>query len=290
MPEVTARGVRFHVQTCGPGRSESPGPGRSEGRGGSSPDEGPAGPVVVFVHGLAIDNLSSFYYTLAWPVAEAGARCVLYDLRGHGRTERPPTGYSVPDAVADLFAVLDALGHHRVHLVANSFGGAVALNAALAHPGRVAGLALIEAYGPGDGPDWNRDFLNRLAQSALKLEYEWTADLLDPGERRRSRAAATADALLNGTTLLDDLTSTDPVRPAALASVACPVLAIYGQHSDMAEAGRLLRRHVPDCEPHTLTGYAHILLPDGTAEILEVLLPWLAHHAGTRAPAAGAAR
>ncbi|MGH3239558.1 MAG: alpha/beta fold hydrolase [Spirillospora sp.] len=272
MPEVTARGVRFHVQTCGTD-----------------------GPVVVFVHGLAIDNLSSFYYTLAWPVAEAGARCVLYDLRGHGRTERPPTGYGVPDAVADLFAVLDALGHHRVHLVANSFGGTVALTAALTRPGRVAGLVLIDAHGPGDGPDWNRDFLNRLAQSALKLEYEWTDDaaadpMLDARERRRSRAATGANALLNGTTLLDDLAAMEPVRPAALAALACPVLAIYGERSDMADAGRLLRDNVPDCALHTLTGYAHILLPDGTAEILEVLLPWLAHHAATRAPAAGAAR
>ncbi|MFI0371030.1 alpha/beta fold hydrolase [Actinomadura sp. 1N219] len=267
MPEVTARGLRFHVQECGTGP-----------------------PVVVFVHGLAIDNLSSFYYTLASPVAEAGARCVLYDLRGHGLTERPPTGYSVPDAVADLFAVLDALGHDRVHLVAYSFGGAVALNAALAHPGRVAGLVLIDAHGPGDGSDWNRGLLNRLAQSALKLEYERIADqLLAFGERRMSRAAAAADALLNGTTVLDDLAAMPPVRPAALATVPCPVLAVYGQHSDVADAGRLLLHHVPNCTLHTLTGYSHFMLPTGTAEILEVLLPWLAHHAGTRVPA-GAVR
>ncbi|TMQ92254.1 alpha/beta hydrolase [Actinomadura soli] len=268
MPEVTARGLRFHVQECGTGP-----------------------PVVVFVHGLAIDNLSSFYYTLASPVAEVGARCVLYDLRGHGLTERTPTGYGVSDAVADLFAVLDALGHYRVHLVGYSFGGAVALNAALAHPGRVAGLVLIDAHGPGDGPGWNEDFLNRLAQSALKLEHERIADqLLAFGERRMSRVAATADALLNRTTLLDDLAAMDPVRPAQLTTLSCPVLAVYGQHSDVADAGRLILRHVPDCALHTMAGHTHFVLPAGTAEILEVLLPWLAHHAGTRVPAAGAAR
>ncbi|WP_433462930.1 alpha/beta fold hydrolase [Spirillospora sp. CA-128828] len=263
MPEVTARGLRFHVQEC-------------EGDG----------PAVAFVHGLAIDNLSSFYYTLASPVAEAGAHCVLYDQRGHGRTERPPTGYTVQDSVADLFAVLDALGHHRVHLVANSFGGVIALNAALLRPDRVAGLVLIEAHGPGDGPLWHEDLLNTLAKSALSLEYERTADrLLASGRRRLGRLTATAGALLNGTTLVDDLAAAEPVRPAGLAALTCPVLAIYGQHSDVADAGRLLLHHVPDCTLHTMTGHAHTVLREGTAEILEVLLPWLAHHAGVRTAA-----
>ena len=35
-----------------------------------------------------MDNLSSFYFTLANPVAET-ADVVLYDLRGHGLSERP---------------------------------------------------------------------------------------------------------------------------------------------------------------------------------------------------------
>lgn len=268
MPEVTARGVRFHVQTRGSG-----------------------GPVVVFVHGLALDNLSSFFYTLATPVAEAGGRSVMYDLRGHGRTERTRTGYAVGDAVADLFAVLDALGHDRVHLVGHSFGGVIALNAALARPGRVAGLVLIEGHGPADRPRWNEDMLNTLGSSALRFEYERTPEQLRlAGHRRLGRLAATADALVNGTTLIEDVAAAEPVRPADLAALACPVLGIYGQHSDVAHAGRLLLRHVPDCTLHTMAGHAHTVLQEGTAEILEVLLPWLAHHAGTRprtaAPAA----
>jgi pimeloyl-ACP methyl ester carboxylesterase len=267
VPEVRARGIRFHVQEC-------------EGDG----------PVVVFVHGLVIDNLASFYYTLAPAVAEAGAHCVLYDLRGHGRTERTPSGYTVRDSVADLFAVLDALGHHRAFLVANSYGGVIALNAALLRPGRVDGLALIEAHGPSDRLLWHEGLLNTLTKSALSLEYERTAErLLATGMRRLGRVAAHADALLNRTTLLDDIAAAGPVRPAALAGLDLPVLAVYGQHSDVADAGRLLLRNVPGCTLHTMAGYAHTVLQEGTAEILEVLLPWLAHHAGTRTPAASLA-
>ncbi|WP_067485202.1 alpha/beta fold hydrolase [Actinomadura hibisca] len=274
MPEVTARGVRFHVQTMEPSGTGFPDP-----------------PVVVFVHGLVLDNLSSFYYTLAGPVAAAGARAVLYDLRGHGRSERTATGYGAADAVADLFALLDGLGHSgRVFLVANSFGGVVALNAALARPDRVAGLVLVEAYGPAEqAGEWTEDMLNTLGKSALALEYERLADqLLEIGWRQRGRQAATADALINGTSLLDDLAAVEPVRPADLAAVACPVLAVYGEHSDVAEAGRLLLRSVPDCTLHVMAGHAHTVLREGTAELLEVVLPWLSHHTGTKVPVAAA--
>ncbi|GAA2414402.1 alpha/beta hydrolase [Actinomadura vinacea] len=270
MPDVSARGTRFHVQTLDP----------CDGAGDA--------PVVVFVHGLVVDNLSSFYYTLAGPVAAAGVRAVLYDLRGHGLSGRTPTGYGVADQADDLFAVLDALGHRGpVHLVANSFGGVIALNAALARPGRVAGLVLVEAYGPAERPaEWTEHMLNTLGKSALVLEYDRLADqLLSIGWRRHGRQAATADALVNGTSLLDDLAAVDPVPPGALAALACPVLAVYGEHSDVGEAGRLLLRAAPDCTLHILAGHAHSVLTEGTAELLEVMLPWLSDHAGTRIPA-----
>ena len=61
---------------------------------GPTPEDAPAAPTVVFVHGLVMDNLSSFYYTLAAPLAQAGFGTVLFDLRGHGLSERPPSGYT----------------------------------------------------------------------------------------------------------------------------------------------------------------------------------------------------
>jgi pimeloyl-ACP methyl ester carboxylesterase len=264
MAEVRARGLGFHVQTLGDGE-----------------------PVVVFVHGLVMDNLSSFYYTLAGPVAAAGALSVLYDLRGHGRSERPPSGYGAGDAVADLFGVLDALGHLRpVYLVANSFGGVIALNAALARPERIAGLVMIEAHGPAESyVTWSEDMLNTLSKSALVLEYERLADqLFAIGWRQRARQAVVCDALINGTTLLEDLAAVEPITPADLPHVRCPVLAVYGEHSDIATAGRLLAEHVPDCTLHVVSGMRHTILRDATGELVEVMLGWLAERAGTSLP------
>lgn len=68
-------------------------------------------------------------------------RCVAYDTRGYGETtyERED-GWS---PVADAVAVLDAAGLQRPIVVACSMGGQTAIDLALAHPDRVAALALI---------------------------------------------------------------------------------------------------------------------------------------------------
>src|SRR5690349_14761450 len=112
MADVVAGGVRHHVQRLGT-------------TSGSR--------TVVFLHGLVMDNLSSFYFTLANPAA-ATADVILYDLRGHGMSERPAAGYTVAQLVTDLAELLAALGvTRRVQLVGNSFGGTLALAFAAAY-------------------------------------------------------------------------------------------------------------------------------------------------------------
>ena len=68
-------------------------------------------------------------------------RCVAYDMRGFGETvyERED-GWS---PVTDALAVLDAAGLERPIVVAGSMGGQTAIDLTLAHPDRVAALALI---------------------------------------------------------------------------------------------------------------------------------------------------
>lgn len=63
-----------------------------------------------------------------------------YDRRGHGAT--PPAREAV-DPLDDLRAVLEAHAPASVWLVGSSMGGELAVDAALALPGRVAGLVLL---------------------------------------------------------------------------------------------------------------------------------------------------
>ncbi len=73
---------------------------------------------IVFVHGIVVDNMSGFYFTLANAMAKEYS-LVLYDMRGHGRTERTPGGYDLDTLLDDLAAVIETaaaapkLGQHR---------------------------------------------------------------------------------------------------------------------------------------------------------------------------------
>jgi pimeloyl-ACP methyl ester carboxylesterase len=259
VPAISANGARFHVQ-------------RLETTAGAD------APTVVFVHGLVTDNLSSFYYTLAGPVAGAGARSLLYDLRGHGRSDRPPAGYTTSDGVADLCALLDALDvTEPVYLLGNSYGGIIATRLAVSAPERVAGLGLIEASCAGPlAAAWIEDILNTLSVAALSLEHEQTAGRLQAtGRRKMARLAMAADALLNETSLIEDLAREQPLDLAALDGIDCPVLGVYGERSELLPAAGDLRRHVRDCRVEIIPGLAHTVLREATALVRDIVLDWL---------------
>ena len=101
----------------------------------------PAGaPVVVMVHGLGV--ASRHMVPTARRLAPA---CRVYapDLPGFGASAHPDHALTVPELADALAGWLDAMGLHRVALVADSFGCQVVADLALRYPGRVARLALV---------------------------------------------------------------------------------------------------------------------------------------------------
>jgi pimeloyl-ACP methyl ester carboxylesterase len=100
------------------------------------------GPDLVFVHGLAASR-AFWFAQYALPLQDR-YRCTMYDLRGHGYSERAPDGYSSTALAADLAALLDDLGIERCRLVGHSYGGGIALEYAASHPERVDALCVMD--------------------------------------------------------------------------------------------------------------------------------------------------
>ncbi|MGH9126487.1 MAG: alpha/beta fold hydrolase [Acidimicrobiales bacterium] len=260
MADVRANGVRFHVQQLSPPPGGQPG---STGR-----------PTVVFIHGLVMDNLSSFYYTLANPCAAAGADVMLYDLRGHGLSERPALGYSLDDSVDDLAALLAELRiDGPVHLVGNSYGGTVALAFALAFPDQVASLVMIEGHFAVQG--WGEEMARTLWGIAFGMELEEARAWVAASGRKMHRMAGKADALINRTTLVEDLLTAVPLPREPLASLGCPMLAIYGEDSDVIDRARDLESLVPDFTLNVLSGCGHSILMEVPEHLQAVMAWWL---------------
>jgi pimeloyl-ACP methyl ester carboxylesterase len=98
--------------------------------------------VVVLVHGLG-GNLAGWHLAIV-PDLQRDYRVLTYDLRGHGRSDAPPAGYTTGDMVKDLRGLLDALDIEKAVVVGHSWGADVALHFALLHPARVTELVIVE--------------------------------------------------------------------------------------------------------------------------------------------------
>lgn len=94
------------------------------------------------VHGLAA-NLA-FWYSLG-SIFSATHRVTLCDLRGHGRSSMPNSGYTPAQMAEDLKEMIDALEIKHVTLVGHSFGGEVVLHFALRYPEFVDRIILADA-------------------------------------------------------------------------------------------------------------------------------------------------
>jgi pimeloyl-ACP methyl ester carboxylesterase len=235
------------------------------------------GAPVVFLHGLVMDNLSSWYFTVANRVAQTH-QSILYDLRGHGRSERPATGYQVSTMVADLNALLDALDvKTAVTLVGNSFGGLLAVAFALSHPERVAALVLVDAH--LNDADWGAQMTATLSLQGQErdrvIAQTFQSWLGRHSERKRTRLAQNAEALVYGTSLVKDLEASQKISDADLAGLSCPVLALYGEDSDSLARGRLLATTLAHCDLRVLPGCTHSVLWEATAHVRDTIVNWL---------------
>lgn len=262
MADATVRGVRLHYQKLG-----APG----------------AAPPVVFLHGLVMDNLASWYFTVANAVA-AHAEVLVYDLRGHGKSERPKTGYALADMVADLEALLaDAFGDRAVTLVGNSFGGLLAVAFARAYPARAAGVVLVDAHLGDTG--FGEQMAQTLELTGEERDARIAASFRDwvgrHSSRKRNRLAESAQDLVVHTSLVADMRATRPFDAGDLAQIAAPILALYGQESDLRARSEALLANLPRCTLRVLPGCTHSILWEATDTVRDAVVAFVRTSAGS---------
>lgn len=118
MPEINVNGTRLYYEMDG------------------------TGPPLLLLHGL---GSSLRDWELQRPAWAAHYRLLLVDVRGHGRSAKPPGPYSVPLFTADVAALLRSLAWPPAHVVGISMGGMIGLQLALDEPALVRSLVVINA-------------------------------------------------------------------------------------------------------------------------------------------------
>ena len=172
---------------------------------------GGQGPAVVLLHGFA---QTGHMWRPLMPLLAASHTVIVPDLRGSGRSARPPGGYDKKTMARDIHALVSQLGHPHVALVGHDIGLMVAYAYAAQYPGEVSKVVLLDAFLPGVGrwkdvwllrDLWHFHFYGRTPLALVRgreriyLEHFWNDFAADerrsvPEADRRIYAAALARA------------------------------------------------------------------------------------------------
>jgi pimeloyl-ACP methyl ester carboxylesterase len=239
------------------------------------------GPLLVMCHGLVTASLATWYLSAA-PALARHHQVVLYDMRGHGKSELAATGYDLDTLARDLAQVIRAyLPRHAlerpgtVALVGHSYGALVALQYALRSPQRVARLALIDA--PLPAVRYVRPSLADVdSPAALQQHFPVELEVQDRrGARQRRRARERLEFLLLRSSLREDLRTAVDVPDALLRALNVPTLCLYGRHSDCAAAGSRLASLMPQAALRWLD-CGHFIPTQAPAAMTEHLVTYFA--------------
>lgn len=170
-------------------------------------------------------------------------RVLAPDMRGHGRSDYPKTGYRVPELSNDVIAFMDALEIGRAILVGGATGGNMCIWLAAQHPDRVAGIGVIDpglsvppsmaaevvrqTYEEHSFPDFE------MAKASMHFSELWTPEVRDHYAEHsfRRRSDGRWEWLYSAASARTIAASLDEDSVWEMAKVSCPALLVRGATS-----------------------------------------------------------
>jgi pimeloyl-ACP methyl ester carboxylesterase len=233
---------------------------------------------LLLIHGLGA-NLAFWYPAIA-SLLSKHYRVIIYDLRGHGRSAIPDSGYTVTSMAQDLQALLKHLGIGQVHVVGHSFGARIALYYAISNPQQVSSLTIADTQflclqprvRLGEWPYWETWKQQLLKQGVSPpsddefisfhlltyLNQVFTESTQENSARRvRKPSLKTRDMgrkgkarwhqLMSTTTAMQEFERDEEIREEDFKKVIMPTLAMYGEYSHCIPTCWRLQALIPDC-------------------------------------------
>lgn len=281
---------------------------------------GGSGPPVVLLHGHPRTHTT--WYRVAPLLAAAGYTVVCPDLRGYGRSSKPPTTadhspYSKRAMAGDVLSLMRGLGHDRFAVVGHDRGSYVAYRLALDAPGAVTHLVALDSVPIGEALAradarfaaawWHWFFLAQpdLPERVIGADPDaWyrtgeTAGTMGAGNHADFLAAVHDPATVHA--MVEDYRAglgvdraADEADRAAGRRISCPTLVLWTTGDDMQQLyGDVLGVWAP-WAPHLRGGpieSGHHVAEEAPDELVAELVPFLAGpstgHPGEPGRAAG---
>jgi len=268
------------------------------------------GEPIVLVHGLAA-NLAFWYPGIASALAQ-NYNVIVFDLRGHGHSSIPQSGYDRHHLVEDLRGLLSHLEITQAHLVGHSLGARTVTCFASTYPEQVATLTiadtLFRCLQPGvmklkDWSYWSiwkqkmkmmgatlpdddavMDFrmlleLDRIYRDVNRSTQRKANKLSLKSRELGLKGRERWQQLVEKTTIVDEFDKGDKLSQAELRTLPMPTCAIYGEYSHCLPTYRKLQEIIPDCRGVIIseTGHFHpVIKPQEFVATLQQFLSGLA--------------
>jgi len=225
----------------------------------------------VMVHGLG-DNLSVWYLVAGSPQLSK-QHILMFDLRGHGKSDFAQLGYDLMTLASDLEQLVEHRGHgYPVNLVGNSLGSAIALRFALAHPDKVSRLVLVEPtlppynYDDKDPTNSPEEWMNRLPPESKKVFAKHPFIM--------SRVAQKYLALRDKTSVIKDLLEESPFEREQLARLDIPTLVISATRSNWGDSAGLALASIPGAVEQRFEA-SHFIMLEATKQVAGAIAEFL---------------
>jgi 3-oxoadipate enol-lactonase len=251
------------------------------------------GEPIIQIHGAGFGH---FNFSTATPILSKSFRCIDFDMRGYGQSERPSQHYTMEVWADDVAGLMDHLGLSLAHIHGTSMGGMVAQQFAAKYPGRTQRLVIncsaakldyagvltfrgwidiAERYGVG-----SRTLAELIAMQALSRSFldgpngHGAVDMIQDILGKCNRV----DVFKRACQAMIDM----DLRPL-LPKITAPTLVIGGDEDVMTPwqqgpngAGQdYLVQYIKGAKKHVIKGSGHSSLFDGTEENCRVVAAFL---------------
>lgn len=243
-----------------------------------------SGPRLLLIHGIGSDGAG-------WnPVIDelaAHFSPITFDLRGHGDSDKPESGYLYDDYIGDIEHLLSALALDRPLIVGHSLGGILTLWWAAKHPAQARAL-VIEDSPLRSGEEFRPAFegwlkLNAMSMPELVEHYasenpDWSAELV----QSRARAMTNTKRAVFQELMQYSMDREGVDRISEITGITSQVLLVHGDY----ESGGMVQpddivdfaARLPNAQTVRIPGGGHTLHRSSKEAFMAAAVPFLLKH------------
>jgi pimeloyl-ACP methyl ester carboxylesterase len=240
-------------------------------------------PSMVLAHGYTDNGLCWMDTALAM---EKRYDVIMYDLRGHGLSEAPATGYDINDNVSDIVGLIKALKLQHPVIIGHSLGGSIAAVVAAQYPDIPKKVVLIDPPGLLKPLFETSEDMNRarswFARDMNNLKHLSKEELIKEAAKRHpaiSEAARGrwADSKMQmKPQIIDSVLTIPPLKPY-LPKITVPTLILKADANDTIRKMEIdAVSKQPNIKIYHVKGAGHLVHLERPEESLAVLNDFLA--------------